>query len=80
MPLRLIAKDPETNGEHCPTVWVDKDKGEFVIQGWKADETTTAECLQAGPVPDTEGVVRLPVRMAQALQEACRVAEQSDVR
>ncbi|WP_425837486.1 hypothetical protein [Streptomyces fractus] len=80
MSLRFIAKDPETNGEHCPTVWVDEEKQEFVIQGWKADAGTEAECLQAGPIPDTEGVVRLPVRMAQVLQEACRVAEGADVR
>ncbi|WP_437098848.1 hypothetical protein [Streptomyces flavidovirens] len=33
MALRFIAKDPNTNGENCPTVWVDEEKGEFVIQG-----------------------------------------------
>jgi hypothetical protein len=45
MTLRFIAKDPNTNGDNCPTVWVDEEKQEFVIQGWKADEVTQAECL-----------------------------------
>lgn len=25
MPLTFIAKDPNTNGENCPTVWVDPE-------------------------------------------------------
>ncbi|MET9508333.1 hypothetical protein ABZX62_07610 [Streptomyces flavidovirens] len=80
MALRFIAKDPNTNGENCPTVWVDEERGEFVIQGWKADEATQAECLTVGPIPDTETVLRLPVRMAGVLREACDAAERADLR
>ncbi|WSQ97865.1 hypothetical protein OG735_07005 [Streptomyces sp. NBC_01210] len=80
MTLRFIAKDPNTNGDNCPTVWVDEEKQEFVIQGWKADEVTQAECLAAGPIPDTETVLRLPVRMAAVLREACDAAEGSVLR
>jgi hypothetical protein len=78
--LRFIAKDPTTNGDNCPTVWVDESKQEFVIQGWKADQATEAECLATGPIPGTEAVVRLPVRMAAALREACDAAEGSPLR
>jgi hypothetical protein len=79
MPLRFIAKDPETGNDNCPTVWVDED-GSFVIQGWKIDDMTTTECLQTGSIPDTEAVVRLPARMVAALREACDVTERSTVR
>ncbi|MCX4825124.1 hypothetical protein OG883_35740 [Streptomyces sp. NBC_01142] len=80
MTLRFIAKDPNTNGDNCPTVWVDEEKQEFVIQGWKADEATHEECLATGPIPDTETVLRLPVRMAAVLREACDAAEGSALR
>lgn len=80
MALTFIAKDPNTNGDNCPTVWVDREAGEFVIQGWKADETVTAQCLADGPIPDSETVLRLPVRMAAALREAIDVAEGTALR
>ncbi|WP_089105886.1 hypothetical protein [Streptomyces hyaluromycini] len=80
MTLRFFGKDPETNGDHCPTVWLDEEKQEFVVQGWKADEALQAECLVTGPIPDTEAVVRLPVRMAEQIREALDAAERSPVR
>jgi hypothetical protein len=80
MSLRFFGKDPETNGDHCPTVWLDEEKQELVFQGRKADETLQAQCLATGPIPDTEAVVRLPVRMAQQIREACDAAEGSAVR
>lgn len=77
MTLRFIAKDPNTNGNQCPTVWVDEESGELVIQGWKAGESLTAQCLAAGPIPETEAVVRIPARMVDALRRACDVADGS---
>ncbi|TXS35703.1 hypothetical protein [Streptomyces sp. OR43] len=74
MTLHFIAKDPETNGDHCPTIWFDDEAQEFVIQGWKAGAELEAKCRKAGPIPDTEAVVRLPARMADALKEALNVA------
>jgi hypothetical protein len=79
MALRFIAKDPNTDGANCPTVWVDEERQEVVVQGWKADEGTRADCLTAGPIPDSEEVVRLPMRMVAAIREACDVAERSTV-
>jgi hypothetical protein len=78
--LRFIAKDPNTDGANCPTVWVDMERQEIVTQGWKADEAMTAECLQTGPIPDSEGVVRLPFSMIDAIREACDAAERAAVR
>ncbi|MBB1244898.1 hypothetical protein GL263_15185 [Streptomyces durbertensis] len=75
MTLRFIGIDPATDGDECPTVWVDEATADLVIQGWRADEVTEAECRESGKIPDTEGVVRIPVRMAQILREACDAAE-----
>jgi hypothetical protein len=80
MPLQFIAKDPETGNDNCPTVWVDHEAGEFVFQGWKADDAKLAECLETGSIPETEAVVRLPIRMTAAIREACDAAERSAVR
>jgi len=75
MALRFIAKDPNTNGTQCPTAWVDDEAEEIVIQGWKAGEALLAHCRETGPIPETEAVVRLPIRMVPALREACDVAD-----
>lgn len=80
MTLHFIAKDPNTGGENCPTVWVDKDRGRIVVQGWDSDKKTLAECLDTGHIPDTESVVELPFRMIEILREACDVAERAHLR
>ncbi|MEV4501562.1 hypothetical protein [Streptomyces klenkii] len=80
MALLFIAKDPNTNGTQCPTVWVDDEAQEIVVQGWKAGEALLARCRQSGPIPESEAVVRLPVRMVPAIREACDVADRRGVR
>ncbi|SDM85724.1 hypothetical protein [Streptomyces wuyuanensis] len=80
MALRFIAKDPNTDGANCPTVWVDEEKQELVFQGWTVDDGTRAECLKTGPIPDSETVVRLPMRMVAAIREACDAADGTAVR
>ncbi|MFE2883179.1 hypothetical protein [Streptomyces sp. NPDC059272] len=80
MALRSFGKDPETNGDHCPTVWFDEEREELVFQGWKASDELQAECLKTGSIPDSEAVVRLPARMAQQIREALDAAERSPVR
>ncbi|KAF0651728.1 hypothetical protein K701_01980 [Streptomyces fradiae ATCC 10745 = DSM 40063] len=61
-------------------MWVDDEAGEIVVQGWKAGEALLAQCLETGPIPDTEAVVRLPIRMVSVLREACDVADRLGVR
>lgn len=80
MTLHFIAKDPNTSGTQCPTAWVDDDAQEIVIQGWKAGDTLLAQCMRTGPIPATEAVVRVPLRMAPVLREACDVADRLGVR
>lgn len=80
MKLRFIGIDPNTDGANCPRVWVDEQKQEFVFQGWEADDELTEEVRSTGPLPDGETVLRIPVRMASILREACDAAEGLDVR
>ncbi|MCM2430153.1 hypothetical protein [Streptomyces sp. RKAG337] len=77
MALRFIGIDPDTGQGNCPTVWVDEEKLEVVVQGWKVvDPLTHARCLETGDIPDHETVVRIPARMASQLTEAARVVEE----
>ncbi|SFL82923.1 hypothetical protein [Streptomyces pini] len=76
MALLFFGKDPETNGDDCPTVWVDDASADLVLQGWKADGSTTVECLATGHIPDTEAVIRIPARMVSQIRKACDEVEQ----
>ncbi|MFJ7267239.1 hypothetical protein ACIQV3_11340 [Streptomyces sp. NPDC099050] len=79
MALEFIAKDPNTDGANCPTVWVHGEQQEIVFQGWNPDDEMLADCLKTGPIPDSEGVVRIPFRMIDAIRKACDAAERTTV-
>jgi hypothetical protein len=74
MSLRFVGIDPDTPENGSPTIWVDEETGELVIQGWKEiSERMMAEIIATGPIPDHEIVLRLPPRMIPILLEACGV-------
>lgn len=81
MALRFIGIDPDTGQQGSPTVWVDEENAELVFQGWKPEPDVEAACAatevpgHAIGIPDNEAVVRIPVRMASMIREACDVAE-----
>ncbi|MFI2257577.1 hypothetical protein OHU45_14805 [Streptomyces tubercidicus] len=77
MSLLFFGKDPDTDEDHCPTVWVDEENADLVVQGWKADDATEKRCLETGPIPDAEAVIRLPARMVPQIRRACDAAERS---
>ena len=77
MALQYIGIDPDTGQGNCTTVWVDDKNDDLVLQGWLVDETTLAECLAIGDVPETEAVIRIPARMVPLIREACDVAERA---
>lgn len=79
MSLRFFGKDPNSDDDNCPSVWVDEHTNEIVVQGWKPGEAMMAECLATGQVPESEAVVRLPARMATLLREACDAATGSSI-
>jgi hypothetical protein len=78
--LQLIAVDDKSGKNGSPTIYVDMEHEEFVLQGPLAGPALVAE-IEANPtpdhapgIPDGEGVVRLPFRMAAALRKACDAA------
>ncbi|MET9558553.1 hypothetical protein [Streptomyces sp. NPDC006645] len=81
MSLQFIGIDPETGDGESPTVWIDQEKQELVIQGWKPSPELKAECAafevpgHALGVPEHEAVVRVPARMAGMIREACDAVE-----
>ncbi len=88
MPVRFsfIGIDPNTESNGSPTVWVDQETSDLVIQGWRADRQTEAECAgfevpgHAAGIPAHETVVRIPARTVPILREACDVAERGELR
>lgn len=75
MALTFFGKDPNSNGDNCPSVWVDDTSADLVFQGVKADQATETECLKVGGIPDHEGVVRVPASMVAQIRKACDEAE-----
>ncbi|MCX4508614.1 hypothetical protein [Streptomyces anulatus] len=81
MNLEFIGIDPETGQSGSPTVWVDPETRDIVMQSYRADDATLAECARntapghALGIPDHETVIRFPARMVPALREACDAAE-----
>jgi hypothetical protein len=68
MALRFLGKDPLTNVNDSPTVWLDEATGDYILQGWAiTDEDTLAE---VGEVPAGELVMRFPRRMLSFFPEA----------
>ncbi|MER7179849.1 hypothetical protein ABT404_10255 [Streptomyces hyaluromycini] len=86
MTLRFIGIDPDTKTADSPTVWVDQEKNELVLQSWKPTTELEAECAafevpgHAVGIPDGEAVIRIPARMVHMIREACDVVERTDDR
>ena len=73
MALRFVAIDPETQNGGSPTVWVDEDMREIVIQGWSAGPELR-ERITATLTPG-QGVIRIAARLTPMLRQACAEAE-----
>ncbi|MCP9968439.1 hypothetical protein [Actinomadura madurae] len=77
MALALIGRDPDSGHGNSPTVVVDTDLAELVVQGWTADTDTIAEIGRiAAPVPGHETAMRLPERMEPILRRALERLEE----
>jgi hypothetical protein len=91
MTLRFVGIEPNTGGEGSPTVWVEQESADLVVQGEEAGgvlkalvgSTEWVAGHKTG-IPPYERVIRIPFRMVHILREACdaaeRAAEQRDVR
>lgn len=72
MALRFIGIDPETDGNNCPSVWVDDKDGSIVIQGQEVtDPVELAEIAARSPIASNEKIIRVPERVRRILMEAC---------
>ncbi|MEU7239937.1 hypothetical protein [Streptomyces sparsogenes] len=84
MAVEFVGIDPDTDRDHCPTVWADREAQEILLQGWKPDARTQAQCQGTspanGPVPDGEAIVRIPARMIPMIREACDAVERARLR
>ncbi|APY87958.1 hypothetical protein DCW30_09290 [Streptomyces alfalfae] len=84
MAVEFVGIDPNTDRDHCPTVWADADAQEILLQGWKPTPETQAECEGTSPangsVPETEAIVRIPARMIPMIREACDAVERAQLR
>ncbi|MCQ1581868.1 hypothetical protein [Streptomyces parvus] len=84
MSVEFVGIDPNTDRDHCPTVWADAKAQEVLFQGWKPDADTHAQCEATSPangsVPDTEAIIRIPARMIPMIKEACDAVERAQLR
>ncbi|MGW6023942.1 hypothetical protein [Streptomyces sp. NPDC055099] len=84
MAVQFIGIDPDTDRDHCPTVWVDPEAGELLLQGWKPAARTAAECEATspanGPVPESEAIIRIPARLVPSIRKACDALERPGLR
>jgi hypothetical protein len=83
MTLRFVGIDPNTGGGGSPTVWVEEESADLVLQGEEAEVLLKAMVGgtawvpgHAVGIPAHETVIRIPARMVPILREACDVAEQ----
>ncbi|QKW24537.1 hypothetical protein HUT16_28635 [Kitasatospora sp. NA04385] len=84
MTVRFVGIDPNTGTANSPTVWVDDDNGDIVLQGYTANEELITQVLAAGHgadhdnvIPAHETVIHIPARMAPLLRKACDDAERA---
>lgn len=75
MNIQFIGIDPETDEDGCPTVWVDTETEDLLIQSYEADQETSTTCDSLSPakapIPPGETVIRIPKRMIPVIRKAC---------
>ncbi|AYG82454.1 hypothetical protein DWB77_04630 [Streptomyces hundungensis] len=74
MTYTFIGKDPESDVNGCPAVWVD-DNRRLLVQGLRAGEDAQARTAADSPRAEDETLIVLESRMIPLLKEAIRVAE-----
>ncbi|MBD0745327.1 hypothetical protein [Streptomyces sp. CBMA152] len=72
MKLRFLGIIPNTPDTDSPTIWLDEDTGDLLIQSYKATKEEVKGCQEVGSipghstdVPDHETIIRLPKVMLQ---------------
>ncbi|MGI5259783.1 hypothetical protein [Streptomyces angustmyceticus] len=72
MELSFSGIIPNTPVDDSPTIWLDEDSGDLLIQSYRATDDEVAACQKIGSVPghstdvpDHETIIRLPAVMLQ---------------
>lgn len=67
MRLRFLGIIPDTGKDDSPTIWLDEESGDLLIQSYKATEEEAKACQEVGSipghgtdVPGHETIIRLP--------------------
>jgi hypothetical protein len=67
MRLRLLGIIPNTPDTESPTIWLDEESGDLLIQSYRATEEEVKACQELGSipghstdVPEHETIIRLP--------------------
>jgi hypothetical protein len=66
MALHLLGKDPNSPNNGSPTVYLDDETGNYLLQGWKVTDAARLAHLN---LPDHETVIEFPRRMMQFFRE-----------
>jgi hypothetical protein len=66
MALHKLGKDPDSKNGGSPTVYLDDETGNYILQGWKVTDTGRLAQLD---LPDHETVIEFPRRMMQFFPE-----------
>ncbi|MFE7313647.1 MULTISPECIES: hypothetical protein [unclassified Streptomyces] len=76
MQLRFLGIIPNTPVDDSPTIWMDDDTGDLLIQSYKATEEEVKACQEIGSipghstnVPDHETIIRLPAVMLKHIPQ-----------
>ncbi|MDH6130833.1 hypothetical protein P3T37_000200 [Kitasatospora sp. MAA4] len=87
MALGFVGIDPSTGGGGSPTVWVDDEAEEIIVQSWTADDALCEKIAGTEWVPghalgisSHESVIRIPARMVPILKEAVERVERARLR
>lgn len=77
MALRFIAIHPASENGDSPTIWLEEETGDLIIQSYTADTPTVSEAQRVGSVPGHgtdipphESMIRLPAVMRRYLPGA----------
>ncbi|MFS4093960.1 hypothetical protein [Streptomyces sp. AF1A] len=66
MTLHRLGKDPESPNNGSPTVYLDDETGNYILQGWRVTDPARLAELD---IPDHETVIEFPRRMTQFFLE-----------
>ncbi|OKI01994.1 hypothetical protein A6A06_12840 [Streptomyces sp. CB02923] len=74
MRLRFLGIIPNTPDTDSPTIWLDEESGDLLIQSYRATEAEVKACQEIGSipghstdVPEHEVIIRFPKVMRQYL-------------